>query len=34
MMAEKMSDLIRGKTPLSPDYREFYRAKNFRTEQR
>ena len=34
MIAEKMSDLIRGKTPLSPDYRDFYRARDFRTEQR
>ena len=34
MMAEKASDLIRGKTPLEPDYRSFYRAKDFRTAQR
>ena len=34
MIAEKMSDLIRGKTPLTPDYRDFYRAKDFRTAQR
>lgn len=34
MIAEKMSDLIRGKTPLSPDHRDFYRAKDFQTQQR
>ena len=34
MLAEKASDIIRGKSPLAPDYRSFYRAKDFRTAQR
>ena len=34
MLAEKAADIIRGRPPLAPDYRAFYRAKNFRTAQR
>ena len=34
MLAEKASDIIRGKTPLEPDHRAFYRAKDFRSAQR
>ena len=34
MLAEKASDIIRGNSPLAPDYRAFYRAKDFQTAQR
>lgn len=34
MIAEKAADLIAGKTPLEPDYRPFYRAKDYETSQR
>ena len=34
MLAEKASDMIRGKSPLAPDYRAFHRAGDFRTAQR
>ena len=34
MLAEKAADIIRGKAPLEPDYRAFYRAVDFQTSQR
>ena len=34
MIAEKVSDIIRGRAPLEPDFRPFYRAKDFQTSQR
>ena len=34
MMAEKLSDVIRGQAPLEPDYRDFYRAPDYETSQR
>ena len=34
MLAEKASDLIRGKSPLAPDHREFHRSKDILRSQR
>lgn len=34
MLAEKLSDVIRGREPLQPDYRSFYRAPDYETSQR